>query len=57
MALIWMEAALVKWCCTRAVALANDPDAQAEMFRCQRTHINPHAADDICRAVLELTNA
>ncbi len=41
----------------RAVALANDPDAQAEMFRCQRTHINPHAADDICRAVLELTNA
>ena len=39
----------------RAVTLANDPDAQAEMFRCQRTHINPHAADDICRAVLELT--
>lgn len=39
----------------RAVALAHDRPAQEEMFRCQRRHINPRAAEDICRSVLELT--
>lgn len=42
---------------TRAVALANDHDAQEAMFRCQRAHVNAHAADDICRSVLKTTGA
>lgn len=39
----------------RAIALAKDSAAQEEMFRCQRAHVNPHAAEDICRAVMELS--
>lgn len=41
----------------RAIALANDPGAQETMFQSQRTHVNPYAADDICRAVLEMSRA
>lgn len=39
----------------RAIVLANDSDAQEKMFRCQRTHVNAHAANDICRSIMEMS--
>lgn len=39
----------------KAFSLWNDPDAQRRMLQAQRDNINPDAADEICRFILEKT--